>query len=202
MARIRDEESFQKKRLQILDVAAQCFIESGFHGTGMAKICKAAGISPGALYRYFPSKESMIEAIVEQERADADLFLADLAQAKNKAKGLAKMMSDAVLFLAKTRSYCQLSVEISAEAARSEVIAQLLAETDTNLIEALMAAVEKGQVAGDIDETLAPETTAQLLMMMVDGFVGRLAVTTDWDVAAIARQVEVAVFKLLSAPVV
>ncbi|MEO1682198.1 MAG: TetR/AcrR family transcriptional regulator [Cyanobacteria bacterium J06631_12] len=200
MPRVRDEESFQKKRLQILDIAAQCFVESGFHGAGMAKICKAAGMSPGALYRYFPSKESMIEAIVEQERADAALFLADLAGAENKAKGLAQLMANAVLFLAKDRGYCQLSVEISAEAARSEVAAQLLAEADADIIDALVVAVEKGQAAGDIDGALAPTATAHLLMMMVDGFVGRLAVTTDWDVDAIARQTEAAVFKLLATP--
>ncbi|MEL6855720.1 MAG: hypothetical protein AAFO83_11520, partial [Cyanobacteria bacterium J06607_13] len=88
-----------------------------------------------------------------------------------------------------------------AEAARSGVVAQLLAETDAVMIEALVAAVEKGQAAGDIDGTLAPEATTHLLMMMVDGFVGRLAITTDWDVEAIARQVEVAVFKLLATPV-
>lgn len=198
MPRIRHEENFQKKRQEILEVATRCFIESGFHGTGMAKICKAAGMSPGALYRYFPSKESMIEAIVEKERADAALFLTELMQAENKAKGFALLMSKAVLFLAKDRSYCQLAIEISAEAARSEVIAQLLVGTDTVLIAAFTTAIKQGQAAGHIDATLAPEATVQLLMMMVDGFIGRLAVMTDWDVDAIAQQTQASVLKLLS----
>ncbi len=198
MPRTRDEESFQKKRQEILETATQCFIGSGFHGTGMAKICKAAGMSPGALYRYFPSKESMIEAIVEQQRADAALFIAELMQAENKAKGFAVLMAKAVLFLAKDRHYCQLSVEISAEAARSETIAQLLVDTDTDLITAFMTALKQGQVAGHINKKLAPEATAQLFMMMVDGFVGRLAFEVDWDVNAIAQQTEIAVLKLLA----
>lgn len=198
MPRTRDEESFQQKRQEILDVAAQCFIESGFHGTGMAKICKAVGMSPGTLYRYFASKESMIEALVEQERAEAALFLTELVQAEDKATGLAALMAKAVWFLAKDRSYCQLSVEISAEAARNEAIAQLQSRTDADLIDAFTAAVKQGQAAQQIDSQLAPEATARFLLVMVDGFVGRLAISADWDVNAIAKQAEIAVLKLLS----
>ncbi|MGC1306998.1 MAG: TetR/AcrR family transcriptional regulator [Phormidesmis sp.] len=198
MPRTRDEESFQKKRQEILEVASRCFIESGFHGTGMAKICKAAGMSPGALYRYFPSKESMIEAVVEKDRADAALFITELMQAENKTTALAMLMAKAVLFLAKDRSYCQLAVEISAEAARSEAIAQLNAGTDAELIAALITAVQQGQAAGQIDKELKPEVTAQFLMIMIDGFIGRLAIEADWDVDAISKQTETAVFRLLS----
>ena len=198
MPRTRDEDSFQKKRQEILEIASRCFIESGFHGTGMAKICKAVGMSPGALYRYFPSKESMIEAVVEKDRADAAMFITELMQAKNKAAALATLMAKAVLFLSKDRSYCQLAVEISAEAARSEAIAQLNAGTDAKLITALITAVKQGQEAGQIDRELKPEVTAQLLMMMIDGFIGRLAIEADWDIDAISKQTETAVFRLLS----
>lgn len=41
----------------------------------MQSICAEAGMSPGALYRYFPSKESIIEAITEADRReDAQIF--------------------------------------------------------------------------------------------------------------------------------
>ena len=36
----------------------------------MHEICGEAGMSPGALYRYFPSKESIIEAISEDHRRE------------------------------------------------------------------------------------------------------------------------------------
>ena len=48
----------------------------------MQQICAEAGMSPGALYRYFPSKEAIVEAICEADRAeDAELFASVLQRA-------------------------------------------------------------------------------------------------------------------------
>ena len=199
MARTRDEKSFQEKRRHILDIAVQCFIESGFHGTGMAKICKAADMSAGALYRYFPSKEAMIEAIVEQERADTSALLGELEQAENKAVGLAELLEQMVLMLANDRSYCQLAVEISAEASRNPAIADLMSEADADILIAFTHAVQAGQVAGHINPTLSPDVTAHLLMVMLNGWVGHLAVQRDWDAEAIAQHTKHAVLNLLKA---
>ena len=198
MPKTRDEKSFQRKQEQILAVATQCFIESGFHATGMAKICKALGMSPGALYRYFPSKESIIEAIVERERIETARVLEQLERAENQTSGLAVMMAEFVRLLAQDRSYCQLSVEILAEASRNPVVAKLLAESDTEMLLGFEAAVRQGQAAGHIDSTLSPRATAQLLLAMVGGFIGRLAVEPDLDVEAIAEHAKRAVMNLLS----
>ena len=43
MARTRNEEAFEAKRQHILQAATGLFIEHGFHQTGMAAICEAAG---------------------------------------------------------------------------------------------------------------------------------------------------------------
>lgn len=60
---------------RILDAAKLCFVRSGFQGASMQQICAEAGMSPGALYRYFPSKEAIVEAISEaHRREDAELF--------------------------------------------------------------------------------------------------------------------------------
>ena len=47
-------------RVQILRQAAQVFRERGFHGAGMREIAKALGMTPGALYYYFESKEDLL----------------------------------------------------------------------------------------------------------------------------------------------
>ena len=51
------------RREHILDAAEHCFARAGFHRTTMQDICKEAGVSPGALYVYFDSKEALIAGI-------------------------------------------------------------------------------------------------------------------------------------------
>jgi TetR/AcrR family transcriptional regulator, transcriptional repressor of aconitase len=57
------QEHRERRRQQILEAATECFARKGFHGTSMQDIFDASGLSAGAVYRYFPSKESLIRAI-------------------------------------------------------------------------------------------------------------------------------------------
>ncbi|HJU98287.1 MAG TPA: TetR/AcrR family transcriptional regulator, partial [Jiangellaceae bacterium] len=56
----------ERRRRQILDAARRCFVRNGFHQTSMQDILGAAGLSAGALYRYFGSKEEIVEAIAAE----------------------------------------------------------------------------------------------------------------------------------------
>jgi AcrR family transcriptional regulator len=55
MARLADPGLAERRRRQILEAAAVCFRRRGFHQATMQEICSEAGISPGALYRFFPA---------------------------------------------------------------------------------------------------------------------------------------------------
>lgn len=52
---------------RIRDAAARLFGQRGFHGTGMRDIAEEAGVSIGAVYHYFPSKEEVCLAVLRQE---------------------------------------------------------------------------------------------------------------------------------------
>jgi len=61
------------RQQQILDAALACFSENGFHQTGMADIVRRAGLSHGAVYLYFQSKDDLIEALaVDRHRQEAE----------------------------------------------------------------------------------------------------------------------------------
>ncbi|CFX31116.1 Transcriptional regulator, TetR family [Candidatus Filomicrobium marinum] len=57
------------KRRQIMEGARQLFLTHGFDAASMGEIARVAGVSKGTLYVYFENKESLFEAIVEDERA-------------------------------------------------------------------------------------------------------------------------------------
>ena len=59
------QEHLDTRRRQILDAAALCFARNGFHATTMPEIFAEVGLSSGAVYRYFPSKQAIFEALVD-----------------------------------------------------------------------------------------------------------------------------------------
>ncbi|SEK23700.1 TetR/AcrR family transcriptional regulator [Paenibacillus sp. OK003] len=52
---------------QILNVAAQLFTDKGFEKTSIQDIIVALGMSKGAVYHHFRSKEEILEAVLEQQ---------------------------------------------------------------------------------------------------------------------------------------
>ena len=54
--RTPNPEKQEARRRQIMEAAIGCFGKKGFHGTSTNEICAAAGMSPGNLFHYFPSK--------------------------------------------------------------------------------------------------------------------------------------------------
>ncbi len=81
MPKISDAKRDARRR-QVLDAALACFSEAGFHQTGMADIVRRSGLSHGAVYLYFPSKNDLIEALaVDRHRSEAALNAAALANA-------------------------------------------------------------------------------------------------------------------------
>jgi AcrR family transcriptional regulator len=65
--RHRRTEAPEVRRRQILDAARRRFCAAGFHATTMAEVAAEAGISVGLIYQHFPSKDALIEGIVQQD---------------------------------------------------------------------------------------------------------------------------------------
>lgn len=53
-------------RDRIVNAAMRLFHEQGFAGTGVATILREAEVNSGSLYHYFPSKEALLEAVLER----------------------------------------------------------------------------------------------------------------------------------------
>src|SRR5207249_8991221 len=55
----------EEARSRILDAANKVFAERGYHEATMEDIAKRLGVSKGAIYLYFSSKEDLFEAMVK-----------------------------------------------------------------------------------------------------------------------------------------
>jgi TetR/AcrR family transcriptional regulator, repressor of fatR-cypB operon len=56
------------KRDAILAAALELFVERGFYGTAVPEIADRAGVGAGTIYRYFESKEVLVNELYRQEK--------------------------------------------------------------------------------------------------------------------------------------
>jgi AcrR family transcriptional regulator len=71
-------EARPDKREAILTAALELFVERGFYGTAVPEIADRAGVGAGTIYRYFESKEALVNVIYrEQKQALTHLVLGD-----------------------------------------------------------------------------------------------------------------------------
>ncbi len=61
MTRIEQKEA---KKMKIIQAALDLFVERGYYGTKTSQISRRAGISEGLLFHYFPTKEILLEELV------------------------------------------------------------------------------------------------------------------------------------------
>ena len=70
------EERRAERREQILGAARRCFAEHGYEGATVARLEEATGLSRGAIFNYFPSKEELfVELAVEDSRRLSELWV-------------------------------------------------------------------------------------------------------------------------------
>ena len=78
-----DTAATSLKRQEIVDQAYRLFYDGGFHATGVDAVMADTGISKRTLYKYFPSKEHLIEAVLAKYANEIDGLLFDPALARS-----------------------------------------------------------------------------------------------------------------------
>lgn len=122
------------RKAQVLEAASECFRRHGFHGASMAQISKIAAMSVGHIYHYFENKEAIIAAIVEQDLLNLISMTERTRQTQSETgnKLLATMVAETGTCLQDCRAdvNAPLMLEIAAEAARNEKVAEIVRKGD------------------------------------------------------------------------
>ncbi|WP_417070865.1 TetR/AcrR family transcriptional regulator [Niveibacterium terrae] len=124
------------RRIQVLDAASACFRRHGFHGTSMAELSRAAGMSVGHIYHYFANKEAIIAAIVERDNQRAIEIGREIEQRSldsgDRFAAMIEMIDRGVIDEVLDDPNAALLIEIAAEAARNEKIAAIIRSEQEN----------------------------------------------------------------------
>ena len=112
------DKTVEARRKLIVETAALCFIEQGFHQTSIRDIANRAGISLGNLYNHFESKSALIAEIATLEAEDFEDIEKQILKISDPAKALDKFISLYTKYCARHENI-MLSAEIVSEGLRN-----------------------------------------------------------------------------------
>ena len=182
------EAHVEARRQQILEAASTCFARQGFHQTSVQDICQEAGLSAGAVYRYFSGKEHIIAAsCLESQQGIVDLIREAKSQGKPPLKTLDFIIEHGMNMLGGDafREPTMMNVQVWSEAMRSEAVKEaLLAVTFNTLGLAFAELFQEAQGKGEVDPQLDPRALGITVMAMFHGLVLHRSLDDDIDIAA------------------
>ncbi|MCS7476797.1 TetR/AcrR family transcriptional regulator [Umezawaea endophytica] len=165
------QDHLDARRQQIVDAARSRFSSHGFARTSIPDLVEASGLSVGAIYRYFKSKDQIIVAICEQA---TQTFPAELT-----AESTHDFLQH-VRTMAREEDHARLVAQIYAEAAVSPSLAALVRDQLDELRTAVAALLPDREPAD-------AERVAEAFVAICNGYTQQLAVRGDLDHAPFAE---------------
>lgn len=174
------EEYRAERRSHILSAARRCFVQDGFHGTSMQDLVDEAGVSSGAVYRYFSGKDAVIEAIAAENLEQ----VVDVIRRSIEDGLTAEAAIRAVLEFVTTRhaedGFAAIALLVWTEALRNPTLAELLRS----------AVAEAGQLLASAGGRSRKAAVADLLMCVLPGYLMQLALGGQAAVDRVPRALQ------------
>lgn len=115
----------EETRSQIISAAYLLFAHSGYDAAGVAEICQAAGVSKGAFYYHFPSKQALFLELMDNWLAELDRgFEQSIQVAPSVPEAIEHMAYTAAKILQSERAHLSIILEFWRQAYRDPTIWQ------------------------------------------------------------------------------
>ena len=179
------EEHLAARRRQILDAALVCFSRRGFHQTPMQAIFEEAGLSPGAVYRYFKSKEEIVQAIASETLGG---FAAAIEPGPDgEPLGPVELLDrffDFIEGVELRRDRLRLAIQAWGEVLHNPDLSDFVRGLVDGLRARISATLREAQLRGAVDPTLDTDSAARVLIAIAQGFAVQSAWFEDLDLRA------------------
>jgi AcrR family transcriptional regulator len=178
------EDYVKARKRQVLDGAAASFAQKGYHAATVDDICAQAGLSKGAVYGYFASKEDIVSALkVESVQRDAAVIRASM-QRREPDEAFGAML-DWVAGGDEMDARRLADIQSWAEALLNQRILDAQVIESQLWVDALEVLVQKAQQEGAITERLDSKAVAQMLACVVYGAMAMKSWDANFNVRAI-----------------
>jgi AcrR family transcriptional regulator len=163
------------RRAQISSAAAALFARQGFHSTSMADIIAESGLSAGAVYTYFKSKDELIAAVAETALAGLDHVVTSLLDDDKRitpGQATAVILTSVAdaLDAGRDGDLGPLVLQIWAEAASNPALAARVEAAYRQLREGLGTVVQRWQGSGALPHGVDPEQAGAALLALLQGY--------------------------------
>ena len=180
------EEYKQTVREEILQAAEDLFARKGYHKTSMDDIVKESGLSKGAIYGYFESKQDILLALSDRRCASIldriqSVFSPDDSATDKLEKGLGIVFGDLVEV---SREICGLSLELWVEAPRIKSLQDGVNIRYGTAHSFIAGIINEGMRRGEFKQDIDADAMASILLATVDGMYLHWATTGrdfDWQ---------------------
>ncbi len=188
MPRITDARR-AARHSEILHAAWTCFDREGLHATTMDDIIRASGLSAGAVYGYFSSKEALIEAAVTTSLSALRGILDDICDRDppSDPPELVREMTDIIASHTQREGFSLARIAIHgwSEAQRNERLRETVGGFYRAFRDRLARLAERWRAAGMIQADADPDAVSKALLSLLLGFVVQGAILGDASPAAL-----------------
>src|SRR3989454_10778877 len=157
----------EEAKSRILDVANKVFAEKGYHEATMDDIARRLGVSKGAIYLYFSSKEDLFEAMCKTApQAFKEILYSSFGDEANPIQSATQFFDK---MLTASASNPGLSFEILSEASRNPTLKRILKQNHAEYEEVLTGFLEEGQKRRIVGDNLDLRPLANALIALWNG---------------------------------
>lgn len=156
------------RKLEIVEAAVTCFLEKGYHQTGVRDIVGQAGISLGNLYNHFKGKEAILVFIAEIEGQELSDFNDRLTANDDPCGTLEWFIREYAAYVARPEN-ALLGVEILTEALRNSTIAEVFGRNRDKLISSVSDCITRGAKSGVFKQNTDTRVVACLILDALEG---------------------------------
>lgn len=176
------EQRREQRRREIMDAALRCFARSGYRGTSMSDIIDESGLSAGAIYGYFASKQELIRSVASGLLTDRriELLSADAVDALSPAAVVATLI-EGMRAHVPTRVLLQVWGEASTDPDLRAMVQGFFGELRMTVVESLQRWARAHPETIDGDPLEWATNAAPVLLGLVPGFILQHAVIEDFD---------------------
>ena len=153
------DHTSEDRRNRLLETAVEEFSEKGFQGTNVNVIAQKAGISVGALYRYFASKEDLYLSVVSRQRRLLEMILSEIDEEADIYSQIKTMFRMAKVYGKKYAQYSRINLELATQPMK-QLAERLSDQMESPMADYLIELIRRNKEAGHIDPAVDERVSA------------------------------------------